>query len=468
MTKVGRRYIVGMAVDATGNGMYRPVSLLYFHFVTKMPLTRVGIVLTSAALLALISNPVAGMVIDAVGARASVVGGYLLRAGAFTAFPFVHNEWTMFAVLAVVALGDGSYQPSIQSFVAATVAGAERDKLIAVQRSLRNAGLGAGGLLASVALAAGTNRAFYAIVLTNAASFVVAAILIRSIPAPSHARATTASGAMTSKKGYRAVVRDRVFVGLTLANVPVAFGYMVLSVVLPVFVTQHLKEPSSLAGALYAVNTIGIAALQVPISRRLTRYRRTRVALAGGMVFVSSFLVFAGLDIGVGRPVLLAGVFFATAIFTVGELLQGATTSALAASAAPAQARGRYLAFYQFSWAVPSALAPAVLTGLLSVSAALLWLVLAGGVAAAMAALVLLEQKLPTDAVWPSTPDRQMDGPSSDLQEPSGLEKPSALQTQGATVAARNGEALPPSPHPGSPGRACQVSDCGGVQGVRL
>ncbi len=36
------RYMLGMVVDATGAGMYLPLSLLYFHHVTGLPLTQVG------------------------------------------------------------------------------------------------------------------------------------------------------------------------------------------------------------------------------------------------------------------------------------------------------------------------------------------------------------------------------------------------------------------------------------------
>lgn len=84
MTKVRlsakTRYMLGMVVDATGAGMYLPLSLLYFHHVTGLPLTQVGTLMTAAAVIGLISNPAAGVLIDRFGARAVVTGGYLLRA----------------------------------------------------------------------------------------------------------------------------------------------------------------------------------------------------------------------------------------------------------------------------------------------------------------------------------------------------------------------------------------------------
>ncbi|GIH47998.1 Predicted arabinose efflux permease, MFS family [Microbispora rosea] len=404
------RYMAGMVVDATGSGMYLPLSLLFFHHVTGLPIERVGVIMTGAALFSLVANPIAGVLVDRFGARAVVVGGYLVRAVGFAAYPLVDSPLTMFLAVALVALGDGSYPPSIQSFVAAIAQGADRDRLLAAQRSLRNAGLGAGGLIAGAALGLGSDAAYRVIVLVSAAAFAGAALILRTIPVPGGpvpgARIGTAPRAAGRRSGgYRLVLRDRTFLALTLQNVPTAFGYMVLSVALPVYVTQELDVPASLVGVLYAVNTVGIALLQIPVTRRLIRYRRTRTVAAGAATFAASFAAFALLAGVPVRPVALAGVFAATALFTLGEMLHGAPLSALVSSAAPEETRGRYMAVYQFSWAIPITLAPAVLTALLSLSPVSMWLLLAGGVSCSALTMLRLEPRLPARAVHARIPE---------------------------------------------------------------
>jgi MFS family permease len=385
--------MAGMVVDTIGSGMYVPVSLLFFHHNTGLPLTRVGFVMSAAALLGLVGNPVAGLLVDRYGARAVVAGCYLVRAAGFAAYPVVHSELPMFLAVALVAQGDGAFPPSIQAFAAEIATGAARDRLMAAQRSLRNAGLGAGGLIAGAALGLGSDAAYRAIVLSSGAAFVVAAVLIRTIPAARTVRRAQAGG------GFRSVFRDRPFMALTLVNVPTAFGYTVLTVSLPVYITQELGADASLAGVLFAVNTVGIAALQIPVTRALARRRRTRSAALGGAVFSLSFLSFAALGpLPNGAP-LLAGVFAATVLFTFGELLHGTAASALAASAAPQATRGRHLSVYQLSWALPTALAPAVLTALLAFSPTAMWLVLAVGVAGSALSMVRIEPRLPEQAV---------------------------------------------------------------------
>ncbi|MEU1752918.1 MFS transporter [Micromonospora matsumotoense] len=397
---VQARYMAAMVIDATGSGMYLPLSLIYFQHSTGLSVGRVGAIVSAAAVLGLIANPLTGVLVDRFGARAVVVGGYLVRAAAFACYPLVDSAGPLFLAVLVVAFGDVSFSPSVHSLVAEIASGSARDKLIAAQRSLRNAGLGAGGLLAGAALTVRADLAFTVIVLTGAVAFAVAAGLIRAIPVQAHRPDATAP-ATAAQRGYRLVARNRPFLALTLLNVPTAFGYMVLSVSLPVYVTLHLGQPPALVGALYAVNTIGIAVAQIPVTRALTRFRRSRAVAAGAGIFGLSFVSFAVLGATSGGAVLLAGVFAATGLFTVGELLHGATASALVVNAAPAQTRGRHLAVYQLSWAVPGALAPAVLTALLSLSPTGMWLVLAVGVVVAAVGVLRLEPHLPPEALRP-------------------------------------------------------------------
>lgn len=393
------RYMIGMSVDAIGSGMYLPVSLLYFHYVTGLPIAEVGLILTAGTLFRLVGNAFVGPLVDRFGAQKIVVVGYLLRAIGLASYLLVDNSWQMFLAVAVVSIGDGSYPPAIQSFVAESVAGSNRDKLIGAQRSFRNAGLGVGGLIAGAALALGsTSTVFMTIIVADVATFLIAALLIYSIP---RSKQTQTTGPRPKKKGSSiTVLRDRPFMALTLLNLPTALGYMVLSVALPVYLTQQLQLPDSLIGVLYAVNTVGIALLQIPVTKLISKFRRSRCVAAGGLVFCLAFLLFAVLGFSNATGFLVGGVFLATALFTVGELMHGTSASALAASAAPDEMRGRYLSVYQLSWSIPTALAPAVLTGLLSVSPTIMWLALAVGTVVSALGMLKLESHLPVQAIW--------------------------------------------------------------------
>ena len=414
-----RRYWICMAVDCIGYGMFLPLSLLYFHRVTGLPLARAGIILTIAALLGMSSNALAGSLVDRYGARTVLAGGYLVRAAGFGAYALVTNQAEMLVTTTLVAFGTASFQTAIQAFVADISRGPTRDRMIAAQRSIRNAGLGAGALIASAVISLHSTAAYHAIVLTSAAAFLAAALIVVRIPAsypvaagtapaPAHqsasARQSAPSPAGTSRGGYLTVLRNRPFMLLAAATFPVALGYLVLEVTLPVFITQVLHKPTSWAGVMFAINTAGIALLQLPVTRSLARFRRTRACALGQLIFAVAFGLYGIAAIMHGGPLELADLFAGTVLFTVAELLHGATSSALTTSAAPEQLRGRYLAVFQFSWTIPQAIAPAVLTALLVFSPAALWLLLITGVVVSAVFIVRLEPRLPLHAVHPILP----------------------------------------------------------------
>ncbi len=392
------RYTVAMLVDATGSGMYLPLSLLYFHYVTGLGLPAVGATMTVAALLGMVSNPLAGILVDRYGARAVVIGGYLLRAVGFAGYLLVHNQAEMFLAVVLVAFGDRTFPPSIQALISEISQGTARDRLIARQRSLRNAGLGVGGLTASALLGLGHNGAYHLVVELDAGSFVLAALLIASVPSLVSVRG---AGRPSRKGGYRTVSRDRAFVRLTLVNAPLALCYMTLSTVLPVYLTQSLHTSAAVPGLLYGVNTVGIALVQVPLGRLIVRRRRNRSAALGAAVFAASFLLFAASALLPGPGPLLGCLFLATGLYTTGELLHSPGASALAAGAAPADLRGRYMAVYQMSWALPSAAAPTLFTVGLTVSPTGLWLLLTALAAGSGVALLRMERVLPDAAIRP-------------------------------------------------------------------
>jgi MFS family permease len=71
-------------------------------------------------------------------------------------------------------------------------------------------------------------------------------------------------------------------------------------------------------------------------------------------------------------------VLAAGALYTVGELIGGPVTAALAAEAAPEHLRGRYLSLIQLAWNLASTVTPVGFAWLLARGAVPIWLVLTG------------------------------------------------------------------------------------------
>ncbi|MFJ4774996.1 MFS transporter [Streptomyces sp. NPDC088762] len=403
-----RSLLVGVGISAIGIGMYIPFSLVFFHHVTGLSFTLVGLVMTITGVAGLAFMPLAGTAVDRFGAKKVNLVLYGIRALGFALYPLAGSLPAFAAVALVTALADRSFAVVQQSLIGEVARGAARDRLQASIRALQNAGMGAGALLVSGVLAVWGTGGFTYTAWGNALAFAVAGLLVSRVrPLRDAAPAVAAGSAGRPSAGYRMVLRDRPFLGLTAANFLTALGYSALSVLFPLYLSTWLMAPDSLTGAAFTVNTVLCAGVGVLVAGRVRRSgaRRTRSAALGALLFAAAF---AGqIVLGTLRPGQTATLVFLLAIvivYTLGELVHSPSGGALSVSAAPEAARGRYLATYQLSYSLAGALAPSLFTALLAVDGRLPWAVLTVTALGAALALVRLERHLPAVAVYAEPP----------------------------------------------------------------
>ncbi|MFD3336586.1 MFS transporter [Streptomyces sp. NPDC058700] len=390
-----RRLITASLVSSIGDGVYVPLTMLFVHSLTGLSLTSIGAGLTVAGLCALLFMPVAGVLIDRFGGRRVLIGLLALRAVGFAAYPFADSYPAFLVIALVVAVGMWASSPSQHALIGEIARGAERDRLLAWDRSLRNAGMGGGSLAAAGMLAWNGNAGFIGAALLLAAVFAVAAVLVARIPAvPREAGAPDGP-----RGGYRQVLADRPYLLLTTANFLIAFGYTTQAIALPIFLTRDVGIPDALAGAVFALNTVLVATLGVPVARLTLRGRRTRTAAAGAVVFALSFAAFAALPLLTGGTGALVAVLAVAVLYTAGELVHSAPAQGLAIQAAPDHLRGRYLSVHQLSWSVCRTIAPVLLGFLLDAGRWHVWAVLAVMVLTGAAILLCAERVLPPHVV---------------------------------------------------------------------
>jgi hypothetical protein len=260
----------------------------------------------------------------------------------------------------------------------------------------RNAGYGIGGLLGAAAVSLHTVTAFHALALLNAISYLAAAVLLlrwtvpASDPGPELEADTAASPPRAGRVtiNYWGVLADRRLWGVTGANLVVVLCQSVLSVLVTVYVVDTLHEPAWIGGALYALNTALVVAAQTSITRVTTDWTAISILRAAALSWAAAFgiLWVLGATHPHGGVLLALGLAGFGVLFTVAEMLSSPTMNTLAVELAPPRARGRYLAIFQTSWSGGTALAPALLTWLLSHGPTWPWVALIGLCAVTIAA----------------------------------------------------------------------------------
>ncbi|GAA2146886.1 MFS transporter [Glycomyces algeriensis] len=370
-----RRFIAASLVDAVGNGVYVPLTMLFVHDLTGQSLTAIGTGLTLAGLGALAAMPLAGVLIDRHGGKHVYTAALALRAASFALYPLATAYPAFLAVAFAVAVAMWASAPSQQSLIGDMAEGAERDRLLAWNRSLRNGGMGFGALAAAAMLALG-DGGYLAAALALAGSFAAAAMIVARIPVQPN---RTPRPIARPRGGYRIVLADRRYRRLATANFLIGFGYTAQAIAMPVFLTRDAGLPDATAGVVFAVNTALVAGLGVPVARLMARTRRGRGAALGTAVFALSFGAFAFLPTLDGTAAIIA-VLAVAVVYTAGELIHSAPAESLAVHAAPDHLRGRYLSVYQLSWSLCRTLAPMLLGFLLDAGTWQLWVALAAAV----------------------------------------------------------------------------------------
>ncbi|HEY9327080.1 MAG TPA: MFS transporter [Streptomyces sp.] len=380
----GRRKIVlAAALDSLGSGFFLPFSFVYFTQGKSLPVVTVGTLLSSAAFLSLIGNIAAGPLVDRIGAQKVIVASNVVRAFAFAGYLVCDRMLTLFLLVLLNNIGESFFWPANNVLISLVSKTGETAQWFAMERSLRNGGIGLGGILAAVATSLRGHGAFDVIIVANVISFLGAGVLLATVyvPGPPAAESTPVTGRDPGGKiagGYRGVLKDGRFIALCACNVLLALTDFVLTILLPeVFSTR--SEVAWMAGMFISLNTF-LVMIGMPISVRLME-KRSHVSILKFASFLYA-VSFIGMAIGSSGPtwVLIILTLGGVAIFTAAEIIQAPSVFAMASELSEAQSRGRYMSVFQLSFSIAVMAAPALIAVLLSHGTVAPWLVLTLGV----------------------------------------------------------------------------------------
>ncbi|MGW1248361.1 MFS transporter [Streptomyces sp. NPDC002535] len=371
----GPRYAVALTVDAIGTGLLRPFLLLYGVMVLRLSAPEAGIAMTVGIVVGLLCMPAVGRWLDR-GARSTVVAASMLvRVLGVVLLLATPEDSAELFTMAALFLGVGNQTwPAAHAALVATVAhGRERDAALAAARALRNAGLGAGALLATVCLAGGTT-ALRSLAVVTALAYLVAAALTWSVRV--HARPASPAAVAVVAEGGGAESAPRMG-ALLAANVIYAFCLNVPEIALPLVLVTQMHASPMWPAVIFVANTVLVVTLQVPVTVLLSRFPRRSVLVVAGAVLTASYLGFLA-AVSFGHDWAALAVAGVSVLCTFGEIIYAGSATALVTALAPAYVLGRVLARFQLSTGFGLAVSPAALTALAPHGPVALW----GGLAA--------------------------------------------------------------------------------------
>lgn len=375
-------FLFALLIDSLGTGLFVPFSLLYFNTVAHISISSAGFALSIATFATLPFTPITGALVDRLGAKRLVVASQLLQAVGFVGYLLVSNVPILVVTALLVTGGTRIFFASFSTLIAQMAAPSERTRWYGLVGIMQTIGGGFGGLAAGWIVASGGVAGYYAIVVANVISFLIAAALI--FFRVQEARHTVRSD--SEDKGYGVILQDRIFLGMTVANVMFTLCALMLGVGMAVYAIKALGVPAWFIGSSSALSTAIVVGLQTFTVRILETRRRTSALFTAGLIWASAFGLLV-LALVMPGSILIPYLFVSVAIYAFGSLLYAPTATALAAAMGPENLRGRYIATFELSWGIASAIAPGMFGALFSLDAALPWTVL--GALSLVASLII-------------------------------------------------------------------------------
>src|SRR5215469_318424 len=369
----GRRPLLAAIVtDSVGTGMFLPFTVLYFVHVAGLTAPAVGVALTVAGFVVLPAPLAVAPVLGRLPARIVVAAGNLVSCAAFAAYLFVHGQLAVTAAAVAAGAGQAMFWTGTRALIAEVALPSGRRFWFGLQTAIRSAGYGLGGLAGAAVVSFHSPSAFKALAAIDAISYLGAALLLLSWRQPPPAATPAKHPAPGGARSYWRALTDRPLAGITAINTAFVLCLQVLTVVLAVYVVATLHLAAWIAGVLFTLNTVLVAAGQAPLTLASRRIPHRHVLRGTAAAWAAAFALLwaaAILPPGARAGLLVAAI----TIFTLAEILQGPVINALVVELAPPGNPGAHLSIFQLSWSVGQTIAPAVLLGLLSIGSGWLW-----------------------------------------------------------------------------------------------
>ena len=347
--------LVGISfIDNLGGALLFPFFALYLTSKFAIGMTQVGILFATFSVASLVGSILGGALTDRWGRKQIIIFSLIATSLSSVLMGLVNSFGTFFIIAAVAGLTNIG-GPAHQAMVADLLPEKKRAQGYGILRVVMNLsvviGPAIGGFLAA--------KSYLLLFVTDAViSLIVAGLVMSFIPEtkPQATEAQEEESVAQTFGGYIHVFRDYLFVAFMLVSILMGLVYMNLNTTLGVYLRDSFNFSEAGYGSLLSLNALMVVLLQFPITRRIEKKPPLLMMAAGMVLYTIGFAMYGFVS---------TTLFFAIAmaILTLGEMLIAPVAQSLVAYFSPENMRGRYMAIFGISGAIPFALGP-LLAGL--------------------------------------------------------------------------------------------------------
>lgn len=338
--------VLATFIDRLGSFILFPFYSLYItkHFGVGM--VEVGILFSIFSVGNIFGGTIGGALADKYGRRVMILLG-LVVSGISNVFMGLIDDLNVFYIIGAISGLVGNFGgPARQAMVADLLPKEQRAEGFGILRVALNLSAVVGPLLGGFV----ATQSYLLLFIIDAVSSIITAIIVYLVipeTKPQKQVDEPEESMVKTLIGYKEVLKDWVFVLFLLTSAIIVLVYMQMNSTLSVFLRDVHGFPEQGFGWLLSMNAIMVVFLQFWITKRISKYAPMKVMAFGALFLMVGFSMY-----GFISEVYL--FFIAMAIITVGEMIWFPIGQVAAASFAPEDKRGRYMAVFQFQWAIPN------------------------------------------------------------------------------------------------------------------
>ncbi|MBU8934452.1 MAG: MFS transporter [candidate division Zixibacteria bacterium] len=332
---------IGWLVSAVGFAASLPFIAIYFHNEFGLSMTDIGLFFALMAVVRSVFQLVGGEISDRIERRSVLIYSQYARGIAFLGMAAaIYLDWGFWMVatfLLVNSIFGAVFQPAANAMVADILPERQRLDGYAITRAAGNLGWALGPAIGGF-LATSSYALLFLISagLTSISGLIVALWLT----APNSIKASD-----RFKLKDIVAVKDDANLAIHLSLLIVLY-LVVAQLIVPfsVYAVDVAGMTETQLGYLFSLNGLLVVALQIPVTRILSRYKLTAQLAVGSLLYA----------IGYGCMGVLVGFgYFAMAVtvITIGEVFMSPPSLTLTSRLAPAGRMGRYMGIHGFALA---------------------------------------------------------------------------------------------------------------------
>lgn len=333
-------------IDGLGGFLLYPFFSLYLTARFGVGMTEVGYLFSIFSIGSIVGGIAGGALADKYGRRIILLLGLVISGIGSILMGMVNNIFNFFILAGFLGFFGNIGGPARQSMVVDLFPTEKQGGGFGVLRVAMNLSATIGPILGGML----ATQSYLLLFVADALSSIITAIIVYIyIPEtkPEKLDDQPVESMMKTLGGYKEVFKDWVFMLFSLISIIMVLVYLQMNSTLSVFLRDVHGFSEQSFGFLLSTNAALVVLFQFPIAKKVTLYKPMRMMAFGCIFYLIGFGMY-----GFISDIYL--FFVAMILITIGEMIVSPVSQTSVGYLAPEDKRGRYMAMFGFTWAIPN------------------------------------------------------------------------------------------------------------------